>query len=219
MAIGLGDIAKHGFVEYYVPGFWVALVILCGRWCCPSFVMNALIVKGDIDRFFAHSVVFITKYMPVKSIFAIIEQSSSPLMWYTCCFVIGLLLLIASLFMLKKSIAFLKNSERTVATVIRIETVSGSDGNTYKPIFSFKTNTNEEIIYPSPFSSSPPGWDIGDEATIAYDRNQPNNAKVLTYFGAFSWTIILMSIAMPLLVIGGGYHLAQKLLHGLQTSF
>jgi hypothetical protein len=134
-------------------------------------------------------------------------------MWYTLCLVIGTALLIGSLLMLKKSMAFLKNSERATATVVDLQMVSGSDGDTYKPVFVFKTYANQEITYRSGVSSSPPAWEIGEEATIAYDRNAPATAQLLTYWGSFRWSIILACIAMPLLIIGGGYHLAQRVLH------
>jgi hypothetical protein len=133
-------------------------------------------------------------------------------MWYTICVVVGAALLIASLLMLKKSMAFLKDSERATATVVDLQRVSGSDGDTYKPVFTFKTYANQDITYRSGVSSSPPAFEIGEEVTIAYDRNNPSTAQLLTYWGSFRWSIILACIAMPLIIIGGGYHLAQRVL-------
>lgn len=133
-------------------------------------------------------------------------------MWYTLTLTVGMVLLIVSLVILRQSMNFLRNSERAVGTVIDIERVHGSDGDTFKPIFKFKTNLNQEIVYRSASSSNPPGWVIGEQTTIAYDRNNPSVARLVTYFGTFSWTIILMAIAMPMIVIGGGYHLAQTVL-------
>ena len=117
-----------------------------------------------------------------------------------------------SLFILRESLAFIRTSERAVGTVIELEKVAGSDGDTFKPIFKFKTALNQEIIYRHISSSNPPGWKIGEEVTIAYDPNNPSVARLLTYFGTFSYTIVLMAIAMPLIVIGGGYHLSQFVL-------
>lgn len=133
-------------------------------------------------------------------------------MWYTLTLAIGIVLLAISLTKLKKSLAFLRNSERAVGTVIELERISGSDGDTFKPIFKFKTSLNQEVVYRHISSSDPPGWRIGEESIIAYDRNDPTVARLLTYFGTFSITIVLMAIAMPLIVIGGGYHLSQIVL-------
>lgn len=133
-------------------------------------------------------------------------------MFYTISLIVGIILLGVSLFLLKGSLAFLKSSERATATVIEMETVSGTDGNTYKPIFKFKTRHNQEIVFRKSSSSSPPSWKVGEEATIAYDINDPDKARLLTYFGTFIWTIVLMCIALPFIVIGAGYYLSRFVL-------
>lgn len=133
-------------------------------------------------------------------------------MFYGISLAVGIVLLLISLFMFKESLAFIKASDRAIGTVIELERVDGTDGVTYRPVFKFNTNTNQEFIYRHGSSSSPPGWDIGEEATIAYDPDNPAKARLLTYFGAFSWTIILMALSMPLIVIGGGYYVAQTFL-------
>lgn len=130
-------------------------------------------------------------------------------MFYSISLTIGIILLIISLLIFKESLAFIKISDRAIGTVIELEAIDGTDGTTYKPIFKFKTNTNQEVIYRHISSSSPANWDVGEVATIAYDPNNPKKAKLLTYFGTFSWTIILMAISMPLIVIGGGYYVTQ----------
>jgi hypothetical protein len=133
-------------------------------------------------------------------------------MWYTLTLVVGITLVVISLLILRESLAFLRRSERTVGTVIELVKINGSDGDTFKPIFKFKTSLNREIIYEHFSSSNPPNWKIGEEAIIAYDPNDPYVARLLTYFGTFRWTIVLMAIAMPLIVVGGGYHLSQAVL-------
>ncbi|MEO6316434.1 MAG: DUF3592 domain-containing protein [Chitinophagaceae bacterium] len=134
-------------------------------------------------------------------------------MVYNILLAAGITLLAFSMHTLKKSLRFLKSSERATATVVAIETLGSSDGNTYKPVFSFTTALRKEIIYRPEVSTSPAGWVVGDQAVIAYDADAPANARLLTYFGSFRWTIILLAIAMPLLVIGGGYFLTKSLLH------
>ena len=133
-------------------------------------------------------------------------------MGYTISLSIGIVLLVVSLFLLKESIAFIKRGNRAIATVIRLEKVSDSDGDSYRPIFQFKTSFNQEVTYKYTTSSSPASWDIGEKATVVYEANNPNNAKLLTYFGAFAWSVIFMAIAMPLIIIGGGYYILQPFL-------
>ncbi len=133
-------------------------------------------------------------------------------MWYSLTLVIGVILLVIAMALMQKTLRFLKDSERTIGTVIELERIKDSDGDTFKPIFKFKTRQNQEIIHRHISSSNPSSWGIGDEVAIAYDYNNPTDARVLTYFGTFSWTIVLTAIAIPLIVVGGGYHIAQHYL-------
>jgi hypothetical protein len=134
-------------------------------------------------------------------------------MVYSILLASGVILLAISLFKFGESLAFIRKSERAIGTVIELEEREDGEGNrSYKPIFKFKTSANQEITCLSPVSSSPPAWKIGEEAIIAYNPANPSQAKVLTYFGAFLWTIVFMAIAMPLIVVGGGYFVAQILL-------
>lgn len=125
---------------------------------------------------------------------------------------LGIILLVISLVVLKKTFAFLKSSERATATVIELEKIEDSEGTTYKPVFQFHTRANEEYLFRPNFSSSPAGWSIGEETTIAYNPKDPTDAKLLTYFGTFTWSIILMAIAMAFMVMGIGYYIAQPYL-------
>ena len=133
-------------------------------------------------------------------------------MLYQIMLAIGILLVLISIFTLRQSLVFLKNSERAIGKVIEVESVVDNDGTTYKPIFKFKTSLYEERTYTYPFSSSPAAWAIGDEATIAYDSSNPDNTKVLTYFGTFGLTVILFAIAMPAIVISLGFYWSKHLL-------
>jgi hypothetical protein len=130
-------------------------------------------------------------------------------MWYSVTLIVGIIILVISLFLLKEALGFLRTTERAVGTVIKLEKINNSDGHTFKPVFKFKTSLNQDIIYSHIASSNPPAWSVGEEATIAYNPNNPSSAKLLTYFGIFGFAIVLMAIAMPLIVIGGGYHIAQ----------
>ena len=133
-------------------------------------------------------------------------------MWYTLTLIVGIILIAIAMSILQKTLVFLKSSERAIGTVIELERINGSDGDTFQPVFKFKTRSNEEIIHRHISSSNPPGWKIGETVSIAYDANNPSNARVLTYLGTFLWVVILVAIAMPFIVIGGGYHISQSYL-------
>jgi hypothetical protein len=131
-------------------------------------------------------------------------------MVYGILLIVGVVVAAIGFRMLLRSIAFIKSGERTTATVIEMIPVHGSDGTTYKPVFEFTTYEGKKIIHRHNASSNPPGWKEGEETGIIYDRNNPENARVVTYFGLFSWSIVLFAIAAPLIIIGGGYFLAAR---------
>jgi len=133
-------------------------------------------------------------------------------MWYNITLTIGVLLLVAASYVLNQSLNFLKTTQRAEATVIKIQKNEDNDGTTYKPVFKFKSFNGEDYMYTYPFGTSNNSWSVGDKATIAYAGNNPIKARLVTYFGTFGWAVILIAIAMPLIVIGGGYYLAQPFL-------
>ncbi|SHE52968.1 DUF3592 domain-containing protein [Pedobacter caeni] len=127
-------------------------------------------------------------------------------MSYRISLVAGIILLIVSLFILKESLAFVAHSERAIGVVIEIEKISIDDGPSYSPVFQIITKNNEEIVYRHLHSSNPPGWTIGEKATFLYAPDDPDGSvRIFTYFGLFSWTIILMAFAIPLTIVGGSY--------------
>ena len=128
---------------------------------------------------------------------------------YTIFLAVGLVLLLIAFLMLQKSFSFIKQGQKTKATVVDLINYRNSDGHLmYKPVYQFVTTHNEEIIYESSVASNPPARQVGDEVSVIYDRNNPQSMVVVSYFGLFSWTIILTAVAMPFIVIGGGYFLA-----------
>lgn len=138
------------------------------------------------------------------------------IMFYPIALTIGFTLLLASLLTLKESLAFIRTGERANAVVTELREEKSDDGPTYRPIFTFTTKTGQRVTYSHTMTSSPAGWYVGEPAVVVYDPANTERVKLLTYFGAFLWTIILMALAMPFLVIGGGYYLSR---HLLEQSF
>jgi hypothetical protein len=133
-------------------------------------------------------------------------------MYYRIALIFGIILLFVSLFILSESLTFLKNSETATGTVTKLELLSDSDGDTYRPVFAIQTKNNQIFIYKHTSSSSPASWKVGEKATFAYDPNDPGSARIFTYFGVFSWTIVLLCISIYLIVIGAGYQLSKQFL-------
>lgn len=104
----------------------------------------------------------------------------------------------------------LKTGIKTKAIVKDLIEVSGDDGPTYKPVFEYKDRSNTTKEFKSDVSSSPPAYKVGEKVAIVYDPNDVDEIKVVSYWGLYRWTIILLSLASPLIIIGGGYLLYMR---------
>ncbi|WP_159092088.1 DUF3592 domain-containing protein [Aquimarina sp. Aq107] len=98
---------------------------------------------------------------------------------------------------------------KTKAKVIDLIKITSDDGYTYKPVFEYKDKANNVVTFKSDVSSSPAPYDIGDTVNMVYAKNS-DEKKIISFWGLYRWTIILLSIASPLLIIGGGYILYSR---------
>lgn len=124
---------------------------------------------------------------------------------YGTLFTIGLVLTFFAYSQYQKTVKLQDIGRKTTAHVIRLITVQGDDGNTYKPVFEYLDRSKNTKTFVSDVSSSPPSYKIGDKVKIVYNPKEESDVKVISYWGLYRWTIILIAIASPLLIIGGGY--------------
>lgn len=103
-----------------------------------------------------------------------------------------------------KSKDLMRTGVKTTATVVQLIPVQGDDGVTYKPVFEYTNRRQETIIFRGEVSSSPPAYKVGEKVKIVYDPNS-DDRKVISFWGLYRWVVVLLCIASPLLIIGGGY--------------
>ncbi len=121
--------------------------------------------------------------------------------------ILGFVLIFFAIKQYRKTIELLNSGVKTSAKVVNMITVSDSDGSTYKPVFEYYDHTKTKQTFTSEVSSSPPAYKIGEKVQIIYNPGDSDEVKTMSYWGLYRWTIILLSIASPLLIIGGGYFL------------
>lgn len=133
-------------------------------------------------------------------------------MVYVILLLVGIGLTAFALFKLRESLTMLRSGYSAEAMVVDLKVSSDSDGDTYAPVFEFSTHDHQSVQYLEAVYSSPSSWSVGDHARIFYDPQNTQKVMVCTYWGMFRWPVILLAIAMPFLVIGGGYFITWRML-------
>lgn len=98
---------------------------------------------------------------------------------------------------------------RTKAEVIKLIEIRGDDSSTYKPVFEYTDRSGNNITFKSNISSRPAPHNVGDFVSIIHSENN-EDVKLVSFWGLYRVSIILLSIASPLLIIGGGYYFYIK---------
>lgn len=129
---------------------------------------------------------------------------------YWAFFIGGMVLIYFAIRFYNQSNIILDVGIKTTATVVDLIEVSDDDGPTYKPVFEYLDRTNTKREFKSNVSSRPAAYIIGEKAKIVYDPDDLEEVKTITYWGLYRWTIILLCIAAPLMIIGGGYLLYTR---------
>lgn len=143
---------------------------------------------------------------------SIMNRNKKKAMWqYYIISAAGIILFVAALLSFRSTLSFLKKAEKATATVTSLR-IDDSDGEVYMPLFIFRTRNNVEYTFELPEGTNPSAWSVGETETVIYDPEDPSSVSLYTYFRIFAWPLILICIALPLLVIGSGYFIAEKFL-------
>jgi len=124
-------------------------------------------------------------------------------------FLISVILLFFAYKQYNTSQNLINSGIKTTAKVIDLIKTKDDDGYMYKPVFEYKDKNAKTIVFESPISSNPSPYKINDTVKIVYAADS-DERKIISFWGLYRWTIILLSIASPLLIIGGGYLLYSR---------
>jgi hypothetical protein len=98
---------------------------------------------------------------------------------------------------------FLASAIETKGTVA--ELVNSDD--VYMPVFEFRDHNNNVIRFEHNIGSNPAAWKKDEEVRILYDPDFPNDHRIISYWGLFRPTIVLMMIGLSITVVSAGYFL------------
>ncbi len=120
--------------------------------------------------------------------------------------ILGGALLVLGILSYSSSRRLIMNGAKIESTVIENIPVRGSEGGTmYKPLLEYQLNGKVQTFSPNA-SSNPPAYRIGEKVTLIYDGNT-GDLRILSYWGVYLASNVLLAFALPMLLIGGGYFL------------
>ena len=119
---------------------------------------------------------------------------------------LGVILLYYAYQQYTKTTKLMSHGVKTTATVSDLIEIDGDDGGyTYKAVFEFMDYDQNSYQLTSNVRSNPPMHKLGDRVKVIYNAKDPEEVKVVSFWGLYQWSVILSCIACPLIIIGGGY--------------
>lgn len=123
---------------------------------------------------------------------------------------IGLALIVLGIQLFFSARKFRATGVKTYATVTdNILTASSSHKNTammYTPLLEYKVNGQKRTYSPNA-SANPPTYHIGEKVTIVYHPQNAYDVRIVSYWGIYLGSNILLAFGVSMLLIGGGYFL------------
>lgn len=117
---------------------------------------------------------------------------------------IGLALLIGAVYLHLDTREFLSSATKTQGSVIDFAT-HRSDGTTmYAPVVSYQARDGKTYEYISNTSSSSRSYDIGEQVGIFYLQDNPQDAKIDSFFQLYFGELILFILGGIFFLIGAG---------------
>ncbi len=123
---------------------------------------------------------------------------------YTSLLITSIILTMVATWLYGNTRKLMENGTFTDGKVIDLLESSSSDETMYKPVFEYTDRRKEKITFKISFSSRPAAYKIGEKVKIIY-TSDGKNQRIVSYWGLYRWTIILLCIASPMFIIGGGY--------------
>lgn len=116
---------------------------------------------------------------------------------------IGLGLLVASVFVYLNTRNFINSSARAEGTVVAHAPGRSSDGDlTYAPVISFRTPEGQAVEFKSQTSSNSPYPAVGETVEVIYNPQRPSEAEINSFSSLWTLNIILAALGAGFFVIG-----------------
>ena len=102
-----------------------------------------------------------------------------PFTWFSTAGDIGFLIFLLGFLELIFNLFFKRTSKKTKGVIVDLAAHSSSRGSrVYRPVFTFKTETGQEVTVEDSLGSNPPRFQVGQEIEVFYRAGNPRRAKI-----------------------------------------
>lgn len=117
--------------------------------------------------------------------------------------IVGVVLLIGSIFLWKSAFEFTNNGIKTTGTIVELDVDNSDGGGAFHPIIVFHTlEDNSAVIFRSSYGSSDFKGDIGNSIDIIYPKDNPKSAVINSTFGLYGSGIFISGFGALFLLAG-----------------
>jgi NADH:ubiquinone oxidoreductase subunit 6 (subunit J) len=118
------------------------------------------------------------------------------------CAILGIVLLLAGINLLSRSIKITNNGISVEAQVTNVKTKRIGRKTSYTPEIRFTTSRGETVNVQLQKSTGSPAYSVGDKVSIIYSQDDPKKVLVDTVFNKYGFPIIFMATGIISLLIG-----------------
>lgn len=104
-----------------------------------------------------------------------------------CVLIASVVVLIVGLSLMVYRYAVIERSKVCWGTVVSLARTEGSESVTYSVVAKFRAHDENEYYYRSSFSTSHPGYLVGDGIRVYYNPEDPNQNGAMTFLGAYGF--------------------------------
>lgn len=115
---------------------------------------------------------------------------------------VGIALLVGSVFMLLNTRDFLSEAVITQGTVVELVEYRSSDSITYRPVVQFTNESGQLVNFTSSTSSNPPSYTPGQQVDVLYQPGERSSPRINSFFSLWGAETILAGIGIVFLLAG-----------------
>ena len=117
---------------------------------------------------------------------------------------IGLGMLVGACLLFLNTRAFVAGASTAQGQVVDLLRSRSSDSETYKPVVTFTTADGRQVEFTSSMGSNPPAFRRGEQVTVLYHPQAPEEARIGSFFSLWGLELILGGMGAFFALIGWG---------------